>query len=90
MTAWVPPSRASVRNYRPLLSGFNLRGKHSVYPHFDCNRKALRPTTKKPQIPHWNWQTSLQTSASLRLDTYGLYPKHAQAIRKWRERKAED
>ena len=26
----------------------------------------------------------------LRLDTYGHYPKHAQAIRKWREKKAED
>jgi len=26
----------------------------------------------------------------LRLDTYGHYPKHTQAIRKWREKKAED
>lgn len=36
-------------------------------------------------VPERNFQTETRFRRRLRLDTYGHYPKHARAIRQWRE-----
>lgn len=37
-------------------------------------------------VPERNFQTETRFRRHLRLDTYSHYPKHARAIRRWRER----
>jgi hypothetical protein len=39
------------------------------------------------QVPDQEFRSEKRFCRRLRLDTYGHYPKHSQAIRKWRERR---
>ena len=39
------------------------------------------------QVPDQEFRSETRFCRRLRLDTYGHYPKHSQAIRKWRERR---
>jgi hypothetical protein len=39
------------------------------------------------RVPEGQFRTETRFRRRLRLDTYGHYPKHAEAIRRWRERR---
>jgi hypothetical protein len=39
------------------------------------------------QVPDQEFRSETRFCRRLRLDTYGHYPKHSQAVRKWRERR---